>query len=111
IGSEDSSPEQRKARRAQAKETSQIASKEIQAALELGSGFDDKLQRQVATAIMADVWNDAALFDRAVRPALETFQGVEGVEDLYWVAGLRREGAEKLRAFDQALAICPKHAL
>ncbi|HEV3029035.1 MAG TPA: tetratricopeptide repeat protein, partial [Planctomycetota bacterium] len=103
-------PDERELRRAEGEQMARQGIREITAAQ--GSGFDNELQGQVASAMLAYLRGDQATVRRIGQEGVARFGKKEGVEELYWLLGLV-EGSrpEQLRAFDAALALRPKFPL
>jgi len=84
------------------------AAREIEAAQEAGSGFDNDLQRQVAAAMLAWVRHDRDTVRRTCRAALDHFGNRPGAEEFHWLLGLASDPPDDpLPAFDAALALRP----
>ncbi|HZE95599.1 MAG TPA: tetratricopeptide repeat protein, partial [Planctomycetota bacterium] len=110
VASLDFWPDQRALRRAEAEQMAWQAIREIQAAQ--GSGFDNDLQREIASAMLAYLRGEKDTVRRISRDAIERFGRKEGVEEFHWLLGLVLESkAEQQKAFDEALALRPKFAL
>ncbi len=88
------------------------AIREMEAAQEAGSGFDNDLQRQVASAMLAWIRRDRQIAREICLPALDRFGDSPGVEEFHWLLGLAAERPrDSLPHFDAAIALRPKFPL
>lgn len=102
--------DEREPRRAEGEQLARQAIAEITAAQ--GSGFDNDLQRDVASAMLAYLRGDKATVLKICREGIGGFGRKEGVEEFHWLLGLVQDTRpEQLRAFDEALALRPKFPL
>jgi tetratricopeptide (TPR) repeat protein/tRNA A-37 threonylcarbamoyl transferase component Bud32 len=103
-------PDEREPRRAEGEQLARQAIAEITEAQ--GSGFDNDLQREVASAMLAYLRGDRATVLRICREGIRGFGRKEGVEEFHWLLGLVQDTrVEQLRSFDEALALRPKFPL
>jgi len=103
-------PDERELRRAEAEQMAWQGIREITAAQ--GSGFDNELEGEVASAMLAYLRGDKATVRRICSGSILRFGTKEGVEEFHWLLGLVHDSrAEQLKSFDQALALRPKFPL
>ena len=102
--------DEREIRRAEGEQLARQAAAEIAAAQ--GSGFDDDLQREVASAMLAYLRGAKDEVHRVCREAILRFGKKEGVEEFHWLLGLVLDSrAAQQKAFDEALSLRPKFPL
>jgi len=83
---------------------------ELEAAFAKGSGFDDELQRDIASVLILLTRNDLS----SVRIRTHAFldrPDSRGKEEFYWLLGLASAGSAAIDAFTQALTLRPQHWL
>jgi tetratricopeptide (TPR) repeat protein len=85
------------------------AATEIETALKEGSGLDDAVQREIARAFFAFAKQDFPSMRTIAQQALTN--AADGKEDLHWLIGVASKEEQRLPEYEQALAVCPKHAL
>jgi tetratricopeptide (TPR) repeat protein/tRNA A-37 threonylcarbamoyl transferase component Bud32 len=86
--------------------------REFRTAQEEGSGFDNRMQREIAAGMMAYLEGRKNDVETICGRALQSFGRQEGTEEFYWLMGLIGESERlKIEAFDKALAIRPKFAV
>jgi tetratricopeptide (TPR) repeat protein/tRNA A-37 threonylcarbamoyl transferase component Bud32 len=102
--------EEREPRRAEGEQMARQGVAEITAAQ--GSGFDNDLQREVASAMLAYLRDDKPTVRRICRDGISRFGRKEGVEEFHWLEGLVLDTRpDQILAFDEALALRPKFPL
>jgi tetratricopeptide (TPR) repeat protein/tRNA A-37 threonylcarbamoyl transferase component Bud32 len=102
--------EDREARRAEGEQLARQGVAAITAAQ--GSGFDNELQGEVASAMLAYLRADGATVRRMCGQGIARFGKKEGVEEFHWLLGLVLDSRpEQIKAFDAALALRPKFPL
>ncbi len=72
-------------------------------------GQGDPMQRRLVDAMQALVANDIPAFKAIAADALAKFHDAQGVEDFHWLMGYASEGEERMRCYDKALSLRPKH--
>lgn len=103
-------PDERELRRGEAEQLARRGIREIEAAR--GSGFDNDLQREIASAMLAYLRNSREEVRRICRDGVLRFGGKEGAEEFHWLLGLVQDSKDaQIRAFDEALALRPKFPL
>jgi tetratricopeptide (TPR) repeat protein/tRNA A-37 threonylcarbamoyl transferase component Bud32 len=103
-------PEEREFKRAEAEQLVRRAVGEIEAAQ--GSGFDNDLQREIASAMLAYLRGDRESVHRICREGINRFGKKDGVEEFHWLLGLVLESrSAQIKAFDEALSLRPKFPL
>jgi len=103
-------PDERELRRAEGEQLARQGIREITAAQ--GSGFDNELQGEVASAMLAYLRGDKATVRSISGDGIVRFGKKEGVEEFHWLLGLVQESRpDQIRAFDAALARRPKFPL
>jgi tetratricopeptide (TPR) repeat protein len=103
-------PDERELRRAEGEQMARQGIREITAAQ--GSGFDNELQGEVASAMLAYLRGERGTVRRISLAGIVRFGKKEGVEEFHWLLGLvELSPPEQLRAFDAALALRPKFPL
>jgi tetratricopeptide (TPR) repeat protein/tRNA A-37 threonylcarbamoyl transferase component Bud32 len=103
-------PDERELRRAEGEQMARQGIREITEAQ--GSGFDNELQGEVASAMLAYLRGDKGTVRRISGDGIVRFGKKEGVEEFHWLLGLVQESRpEQLKAFDAALALRPKFPL
>jgi serine/threonine-protein kinase len=102
--------EERELRRAEGEELARQAVQEFAEAQ--GSGFDNDLQREVASAMQAYLRGATEEVHRLCREGIQRFGKKEGVEEFHWLLGLVLDSRDaQQKAFDEALALRPKFPL
>lgn len=77
-----------------------------------GIEFDDPLVREVAAAMVAYLRNESAVVERLCAEGAQKYGRQRGVEEFYWLLGLvQKHRADRLKSFNEALAIRPKFPL
>ena len=103
-------PDEREVRRAEGEHLARQGIAEITAAQ--GSGFDNELQGEVASAMLAYLRGDKATVRRICAEGSIRFGKKEGVEEFHWLRGLVLDSRpEQVKAFDEALVLRPKFPL
>jgi len=102
--------EEREFKRVEAEQLVRRAVSEIEAAQ--GSGFDNDLQRELASAMLAYLRGDKESVHRICREGINRFGKKDGVEEFHWLLGLVLETrSAQVKAFDEALSLRPKFPL
>ena len=97
-------------RRAASEELARQGASSFAAAMKTGSGFDDAVQRHVASIMLAYTHRDTESQHRLVLEGLEKFKDREGEEEIHFLYGLSlKDHAKALEAIDRALAIRPNY--
>ena len=110
LGSISLWPDEREVRLAEAEQRVRLAIGEIEAAQ--GSGFDNELQREIASALLAYLRGDPETVHRICREGILRFGKKPGVEEFHWLLGLVLDSrAAQTKALDEALSLRPKFPL
>jgi tetratricopeptide (TPR) repeat protein/tRNA A-37 threonylcarbamoyl transferase component Bud32 len=105
-------PDHEEPKRAEAEGLIRAGIRAIEAAGAAGSGFDNELRRDVATAMLAQLRGDAAAVRRLCREAIGRYRDAEGVEEFHWLLGLAEESyGAQVAAHGEALRLRPRFPL
>lgn len=100
-------PEEREARKGEARRLAEEAAKEVEAAER--AGLENPLQKETARAMVLLLRNREAVRPMA-REAERKYGRVEGLEELYWLSGVASSPTET-ESFDRAIELHPGHVL
>jgi len=99
-------------RESEARRLAEEASREIEAARAQSSGFDSRIQADIAAAMNAYLLKQNAKVAEMCAESTRRHAGVRGVEEFWWLLGLvGNVWKERLAALNQAIELRPKFPL